>query len=99
MSEKHYDSPGTYVGVMLVLLVLTAVTTAVAFVNIGVWNIVAGIGLAVAKASLVFWFFMHLRHATGLTRIVALGGLFWLGVMLALTLADFTSRGLLQPSL
>jgi len=36
---------------------------------------------------------MHLRHSNQLTKLVVLGGLMWLGILLALTLSDFATRG------
>jgi cytochrome c oxidase subunit 4 len=42
---------------------------------------------------LVALFFMHIRHSTKTTRIVVVGGLLWLGILLLLSMADFTTRG------
>jgi cytochrome c oxidase subunit 4 len=92
MSE-HVDSVKTYVLVFLGLIFLTVATTAVAFVNLGPFSVVAALGIACCKALLVALFFMHVRHSTKLTRLVLLGGLMWLAILLLLTLGDVMSRG------
>jgi cytochrome c oxidase subunit 4 len=92
MSE-HIDSIRTYALVLLALLVLTAVTTLVAFVDLGEFSVVVALAIAVGKMLLVALFFMHVRHRTKLTKLVVLGGLLWLIILLMLTLSDFTTRG------
>lgn len=94
MSE-HVDSVKTYSAVWILLLILTGVTTAVAYVDLGPFSVVAALVIAVCKMLLVALFFMHVRHSTHLTRLVLVGGLLWLGILLAFTLADIWTRGLL----
>jgi cytochrome c oxidase subunit IV len=89
----HIDSVKTYVGVLLALLILTALTTAVAYVDLGPFSVVVALTIAVIKMLFVALFFMHLRHSNQLTKLVVLGGLMWLGILLALTLSDFATRG------
>jgi cytochrome c oxidase subunit IV len=89
----HIDSVKTYVGVLLALLILTALTTAVAYVDLGPFSVVVALTIAVIKMLLVALFFMHLRHSNQLTKLVVLGGLMWLGILLALALSDFATRG------
>jgi cytochrome c oxidase subunit 4 len=90
---EHIDSIRTYALVLLALLALTAATTLVAFVDLGGFSVVVALGIAVCKMLLVALFFMHVRHSTKLTKLVVLGGLLWLGILLMLTLSDFTTRG------
>ena len=92
MSE-HVVPIRVYLTIFLVLLALTATTTAIAFVDLGPWNTVVALGIAVIKASLVVLFFMHLKYSPLLNRTVLLGGLFWLAIMIGLTLTDFATRG------
>jgi cytochrome c oxidase subunit IV len=49
--------------------------------------------IAFAKASLVALIFMHLRYSRRLMRVVAAAGLFWLGILIALTMSDYLTRG------
>ena len=90
----HIDSVGTYVKILLALLALTGITTAVAYVDLGAFSTVVALTIAVVKMLLVALFFMHVRHSTKLTRLVVAGGLMWLGILLALTMTDFATRGL-----
>ena len=95
--SEHVVPVPVYVGIFVALLVLTATTTAIAFVDLGPWNTVVALGIAVVKASLVVLFFMHLKYSPLLNRTVLLGGLFWLAIMIGLTMTDFATRGWLGP--
>src|SRR5215813_5246286 len=90
---EHIDSAATYILVFVGLIVLTLLTTAVAFVDLGVFSVVAALGIATCKMLLVALFFMHVRHSSPLTKLVLVGALLWLGILLAFTLADFHTRG------
>ncbi len=90
---EHIDSIKTYALVFAGLLVLTGVTTGVAFIDLGPFSVVVALVIAVCKMLLVALYFMHMRYSTRLTRLVVLGGLMWLGILLALTLADVATRG------
>jgi cytochrome c oxidase subunit 4 len=92
MSE-HVVPRRVYYAVFVALLVLTAITTAVAFVDLGPWNTVVALGIAFLKATLVALFFMHVKYSPRLTQVVVAGGLFWLVILIMLTLSDFVSRG------
>lgn len=88
----HVVPISTYVLVFLALMVGTALTTGVAYIDMGRWNTVAALTIAVIKMLLVVLFFMHVKYATGLTRIVILAGFFWLGIMITLSCADELTR-------
>jgi cytochrome c oxidase subunit 4 len=90
---EHVDSVKTYALVFAALIFLTVATTAVAFVDLGPFSVVAALAIAVCKMLLVALFFMHVRHSTLLTRLVVLGGLLWLAILLLLTMGDMLSRG------
>jgi cytochrome c oxidase subunit 4 len=79
--------------VFVSLLVLTATTVAVAFVDMGPLNNLVAMGIAGLKASLVILFFMHVRYSTKLTSLVIASGLFALLIMVGLTLVDYATRG------
>jgi cytochrome c oxidase subunit IV len=89
----HIDSIKTYVGVLLALLILTGLTTAIAYVDLGPFSVVIALTIAVVKMLLVALFFMHLRHSNQLTKLVVSGGLLWLCILLVLSLSDFATRG------
>ncbi len=81
--------------VLAVLLVLTAVTIGVSFVDLGPLNTPIAMLIAAGKASLVALFFMHLRRAPGVLWLAAAGGLFWLGILIVLTMNDVVTRSTL----
>jgi len=83
----------TYLVVAAVLLLLTGLTIGVAFLPLGGWHSPLALGIAALKAVLIGLFFMHLRVSTPVTRLAALAGLFWLGILLAGTLDDVITRG------
>lgn len=88
----HVVPPRVYVTVFAILIVLTATTTAVSSVDLGPWNTVVALVIAFVKASLVVLFFMHIKYSPRLMQITVAGGLFWLAILLSLTLSDFMTR-------
>ena len=90
---EHIVPIKTYAIVLIALLVLTATTCAVSFIDLGKMNAVVALVIAFVKASLVAMIFMHLRYGRRLTRIVVAAGLFWLGILIGLTMSDFLTRG------
>src|SRR5947208_1050322 len=84
--------PSTYYTVFGTLIGLTFLTIGISFLELGEWHTVVGLTIAVCKAVLVALFFMHLLFSSRLTWIVLVGGLFWLGILMALTLADYLTR-------
>jgi len=91
--HEYVDSLKTYTVVFVSLLALTAATTIVATIDLGPFNVVMALLIAVVKMLLVALFFMHLRHSTILTKVVVGGGMLWLGILLVLSLSDFVTRG------
>jgi cytochrome c oxidase subunit IV len=90
--KEHIVPISTYVGVFLALMVGTALTTGVAYIDLGRWNTVAALAIAVAKMLLVVLFFMHVKYNAGLTRIIIVGAFFWLGIMICFSLTDELTR-------
>src|SRR5208337_1809313 len=74
------------------LLALTALTTGMAYVDMGQWNTIVALAIACCKATLVILFFMHWRWSTRLVRVVILSALLWLVILIGLTSTDFISR-------
>ena len=93
MKSAQPISVKIYVGVFVALLLMTALTTAVAFVDLGSnLNLVAALAIAGGKAILVALYFMHLRHSSRLSWIFAGAGFFWLFIMIVLTMSDVLTR-------
>jgi cytochrome c oxidase subunit IV len=89
----HISPKSTYYTIFGTLMVLTAVTVAVAFVNLGAFNFPVAISIAILKATLVVLFFMHVKYSSRLTKIIVGTGIFFLLVMFVLTMTDYVSRG------
>jgi cytochrome c oxidase subunit 4 len=90
----HISPKRTYYGIFAALMVLTAVTVAVAFVNLGSFNFPVAIGIAITKALLVILFFMHAKYSSQLTKLFVGTAFFFLFIMLSLSLTDYLSRGM-----
>src|SRR4051812_43614095 len=82
----------TYYLVFAALMVFTAITVGVASLDLGPLNTVVAIGIAIIKATLVVLFFMHVKYSTRLTWVMVAGGVFWLGILMALTITDYLTR-------
>jgi cytochrome c oxidase subunit 4 len=92
---EHVVVPrSTYFAVYIALVVLTVLTTTVAFFDLGLANPVVALSIAILKATLVVLFFMHLKYGTRLTWVMAGAGVFWLGILLVLILSDYATRGM-----
>jgi cytochrome c oxidase subunit 4 len=89
---EHIVPPGVYAAIILTLLVLTLITVYAAFVDLGRFNIVVALLIATIKATLVVLFFMHAKYVPRRTKLVILAGIFWLGLLLFMTLSDYVSR-------
>ncbi len=90
--SSHVVSVKTYVAIFVALICLTALTTGVAFIDLGAMNTVAALLIAVSKMLLVILFFMHVKYSPRLTKLVLLAAFFWLGLLLTLTLSDVLTR-------
>jgi cytochrome c oxidase subunit IV len=88
----HVVPVETYVGNFVALIVLTGVTTGVAYIDLGVMNTVVALAIATVKMLLVVLFFMHVKYSPGLTRLVIIAGFFWLAILVAFTLSDELTR-------
>jgi cytochrome c oxidase subunit IV len=93
MSGHHVVPVKIYVAVFSALVFFTLSTVAAAFVDMGPFNNVVMIGIAILKASLVVLFFMHVKYSTRMIPLVAVGGVFFLLILFAITMSDYMSRG------
>jgi len=92
MSTEHVVPIRLYLIIFATLVVLTGVTTAVAYVNLGPLNVVVMLVIAFLKASLVILYFMHVRFTGRLTQIAAVSGFVWLAILIGLTMSDVLTR-------
>ncbi len=89
----HVQPLKTYFAVFLALMAFTALTVFAAFVNLGPANNFVALGIAVAKATLVILYFMHVKGNTKLVPVVIMSGLFFLFILFLLLAADYGTRG------
>lgn len=84
----HVVPPRVLVAVWAALLVLTAVTVGVTYVDLGPFNLWLALGIATCKAALVALYFMHLRYDHPFNAVVFVGALFFVMLFIALALLD-----------
>jgi cytochrome c oxidase subunit 4 len=90
--KEQTASPKLYAAVFAALATLTLVTTGVAYIDLGVFNPVAALTIAVVKAALVVLFFMHVWFRGKLTWVFIGAGVLWLAFLIAFTLSDAVTR-------
>ncbi|MDE1178673.1 MAG: cytochrome C oxidase subunit IV family protein [Edaphobacter sp.] len=91
-SEHHIIGPGTYILVYVSLLILTGLTVAAAFVDLGILNPVLAVGIACVKGTVVILFFMHVFYQSKLIKLTVTAGFFTFLVLITMTLSDYMSR-------
>ncbi len=92
-SHHHIAPLWLYLAIGGALLVLTAVTITVSYIDLGGWNIVVALVIASIKGSLVAMFFMHLYYDKKIYTIVIVMGLLFLSIFISLTMFDTGRRG------
>ena len=90
--SDHVSPIGLYITIFLALMVGTALTVGAAFVNLGTFNFPVAMLIAVIKASLVVWFFMHVKYQSHLTKLALATGLFFLVILIGETMVDYVSK-------
>src|SRR6476620_6300556 len=94
MSEQSHShpTPGLYVLIVSALFVGTVLTYYIAKIDLGIWNPVVALTIAVIKAVLVILFFMHVFYSNKLTKLTVAAGFFWLMIMITMSLSDYLTR-------
>jgi cytochrome c oxidase subunit 4 len=95
MQEKeqhHIVRTKTYLAVWIGLLALTALTIKAAALHLGALGMLANLLIASSKASLVLWFFMHLKYEKRLLKVMILVPIATLTIIIGLTFFDFWYR-------
>ncbi len=89
----HVSPVSLYITIFMALMVLTAATVGAAFVDLGQFNFLVAMIIAAFKASLVIWYFMHVKYASKLTKLTVATGVFFLAILLGLLMVDYASKG------
>jgi len=91
-SSGHISPISLYLTIFLALMVGTALTVAAAFVDLGQFNFAVAMAIAAFKASLVVWYFMHVKYQSSLTKLTVATGLFFLTILLGMMMIDYGGR-------
>jgi cytochrome c oxidase subunit 4 len=91
--EKHFVvSTKTFVLIWLALLVLTGVTITAAQMRMGEWSMLINLLIASTKASLVLWFFMHLKYEKMFFKLLIFVPIATITIIIGLTFFDIWYR-------
>jgi cytochrome c oxidase subunit 4 len=90
--KSHFVATKTFVFVWIALLCLTGLTIKAAQMQMGEWSMVANIAIASIKASLVLWFFMHLKYERRLFKLLLFVPLITISIIIGLTFVDIWYR-------
>lgn|SRR5438552_11481326 len=95
MSEhsEHIVPASLYWLIFIILIVATFLTAWIATVDLGPFNTVVALVIATCKASLVALIFMHVKYTSEkMTKAILISAVFWLILLLVLSLVDYSSR-------
>ena len=96
-SKHHIVSLKTYISVGIALLILTAVTVSISFIDLGGWNAIVALAIASVKALLVAFIFMHLLYDKKIYLVIFTTAILFLTIFIAFTMFDILTRGALYP--
>ena len=91
-AEHHIVSPMVYFAIFIALLVGTAITIGATFIDMGPWNPVIALAIAVTKATLVVLYFMHIKYSSKLMKLTVGAGVFTFLILVGMSLSDYISR-------
>ncbi len=91
--EEHTRIPySRYLMVWFALVLFTGITITVAGLQVEGWSVFAAIAIAAIKATLVLFYFMHLRYEAAIFKVALTVAMLTLAVIMALTFADVSFR-------
>ena len=91
--EDHYIvRTKTFVLVWTALVILTGVTIMAAEMRMGEWSMLANLLIASTKASLVLWFFMHLKYEKKIFKMLFLIPIATITIIIGFTFFDIWYR-------
>jgi cytochrome c oxidase subunit IV len=91
--SEHIVPARLYWLVWAILIVATFLTAWIATVDLGPFNTIVALFIATCKASIVVLIFMHVKYThEKMTRPLLIGAVFWLLLLLVLSLTDYSTR-------
>src|SRR5690349_17002353 len=94
--HEHVSPISMYNKVIATLFVLTALTYAVSFADLGPASLTVAMLVATIKAALVIGYFMHLKYDDRYHAFVFAGTLIFVGIFFGFTMVDLTARNALN---
>ena len=91
--SEHIAPSGLYWLVWFILICATVLTAWISTIDLGMFNTVVALVIATAKASIVVLIFMNVKYTSEkMTKAILISAVFWLLLLLILSLADFGTR-------
>ncbi len=90
--QSHIVSPMVYFVIFMALLAGTALTIGASYIDMGPWNPVVALAIAVTKATLVVLYFMHIKYSSKLMKLTVGAGVFTFLILVGMSLSDYISR-------
>ena len=90
--EQHHVPYKVYFIVWGALLVLTAVTVGVSYVDMKNVTVLTAMLIAATKSMLVLLYFMHIRFEKPMFSVMILAAMMTYGIFVALTFVDYVYR-------
>lgn len=84
----HVAPMKVLLGVFLALVILTVVTVMATWVDLGRYNLLLALAIAVVKATMVVMYFMHLRYDKPFNAVIFVGCLVFVAIFISLSLLD-----------
>jgi cytochrome c oxidase subunit IV len=94
--NSHIVPRKIYFVIWASLMLLLFITWGVAQLNLGRFNAIAALTIAVTKMLLVILYFMHVRYGERRIWIFVAAGFIWLLIMIDLTLGDYLTRAIIK---
>jgi cytochrome c oxidase subunit IV len=90
--EHTVVSPKLYGLIFGLLILCTGLTVGASYLEMGIFNPIVALAIAVFKAVIVVLFFMHVKYSSKLTKLTVAAGFFTFIVLITMTLTDYMSR-------
>jgi cytochrome c oxidase subunit 4 len=91
--SEHVMSSSFYWLIWAILIAATFLTAWIATIDLGMFNTIVALFIATCKATVVVLFFMHVKYTSEkMTKAVLIAAVFWLLILLVLSLADYSTR-------
>ena len=89
---KEADDPVSLFIVYAAVLGLALLNVWLSSTGLGRYGLVVQLGIGTVQATLVAYYFMHLRQSDKIIVLTALASIFWVGILFVLFLSDYMTR-------